>query len=227
MSRIALATVFIGGVVVLAAVGLALGPDKKGSGTPRQLVVSSASLRWPSRTPRDWVDFADQVSVLRVLSEKQLALEPQVVSTGEGSVGREVTAVIESTVWAYPGSPSISGEVTFRTWGWVLHDGRLTPTVDVHSDRLEVGDRVVAPLIRAPESEWGPLAPSAVIEIIGGRTHLSTSQAAGIPEIRTIFDGKTPDEIASLLRATTPTGNQDDLRKLDPDARVDAVSRLQ
>jgi NDP-sugar pyrophosphorylase family protein len=168
MTRKTLFVLMASGTAAIAFVGARL-YDGDRAEPARTLVVGSASVRWPSETIRDWADFADEVVVLHVVSEEALPASAEVLENGEGLIGRRVTARVESTVWRNPGSPSLERTVSFTTWGWVVHDGVRIPTVDSSSARIEVGDRVVAPLLMAPEGEWAALAPSAVIKLDRGR----------------------------------------------------------
>jgi hypothetical protein len=216
----ALVLLVAAGVAVAAAVALGVTRLGESRETARDLAMSSASYRWPVDTLRDWTDFADQLSVLRIESERQLPRSQDVVATGEGMVGRMVTARIEETLWRSPGSPAASGRITFGTWGWVAKREALIPTVDSSSDRLEVGDRVLAALLLTPEGSWAPLTPSSTIRLVDGRTVFAARQRRSLPALAGALDGITPRAAADRLAAVEPRPDAAALRRLDPDERA-------
>jgi hypothetical protein len=190
----------------------------------RTLVVGSPSLRWPSETIRDWADFADQVAVLHIVSEEELPASADVLENGEGMIGRRVTARVEATLWRNHGSPALERTVSFTTWGWVVHEGVRIPTVDSSSARIEVGDRVVAPLLLAPEGEWAPLAPSAVIKLDRGRMTLNERQRVALPQLSAELNSHQPVAIAELLANTPARPDAAILRRLNADQRAAALA---
>ncbi|MHB1242984.1 MAG: hypothetical protein ACYC1P_06245 [Gaiellaceae bacterium] len=193
----------------------------------RTIVVASSSYRWPSATLRDWADFADQVAVLEVVSEEALPPSVAVLENDEGMIGRRVTARVESTVWRNPGSPSVSGTVQFTTWGWAVHEGQRIPMVDTDSIRVEVGDRLLAPLLRAPEGVWAALSPAAVLQLDGDIVVVAPQQTHSIPGIASALHRKASGEAGRLLAETAPRANAASLRRLNADARVAALAREQ
>lgn len=209
--------VAVASVVAVLATVRSLSDEAASSGS---IVTGSATTRWPVDTLRDWADFADQLSIIRIESEEQLPLSQHVVDNGEGVVARNVTARIERTLWQNPGSPHVDGVITFGTWGWVAHDGVLTPATDDSSVRLEVGDRVLAPLLLTPEGSWGPLAPSTVVPIINRRAAFGDLQRRSSPELANALDGRMPEDVAALLASVPPRPNAAALRRLDADARA-------
>ena len=202
-----------------ALLAVFLSGDRADASEDRAHAGAAASYRWPTETLRDWVDFADQVSVLRVTAERKLPPTEDVVENGEGYLGRSITAVVESTVWRYPGSPRAGDVVSMRDWGWAVGDGKLTPMVDSDSIRLEVGDRVLAALLRTPEGEWATVNPATAYRLRNGRTALAPRQKRARRALVLAVDGKTPVEIAAHLDETTPSADRGYLRSLDPDAR--------
>ncbi|MDW8339676.1 MAG: hypothetical protein RMM28_11115, partial [Thermoleophilia bacterium] len=172
-----------------------------------------------AESPEDWVTFADQISTLTVVAERQLPIDERARRVGEGPVGREVTAVVRSTLWAHDPTRVVRGPIRFKTWGWVLRDRELIPVVPYGEVRLRVGDEVVAPLMRTPEGEFGPVAPHAVLHLVDGRIRLEDEQARAYPGLREL-DLRSLREIAARLAALEVDPR---LRELDPDARADAV----
>lgn len=213
--------VAVASVVVVLSVMRSLSDETESA---RSIVTGSASTRWPVDTLRDWADFGDQLSIIRIESEAQLPLSQHVVENGEGVVARNVTARIEQTLWRNSGSPQVEGAITFGTWGWVAHDGVLTPATDDSSIRLEVGDRVLAPLLLTPEGSWGPLAPGSVVLIVNGRTAFADRQRREFPELAKSLDQRTPQDVATLLASVPPRANAAALRRLDPDERARALA---
>lgn len=223
MTRKTLYVLMASGTAAIALVGVRLYDGDQDQPT-RTLVVGSASVRWPSETVRDWADFADEVAVLHVVSEEALPVSADVLENGEGLIGRRVTARVESTLWRNPESPSVDRTVSFTTWGWVVHDGVRIPAVDSSSSRIEVGDRVVAPLLMAPEGEWAALAPSAVIKLDRGRMTFGERQRVALPELTAALDRDPPAAIAELLASTPPRPDAATLRRLNADERAAALA---
>jgi hypothetical protein len=211
-------------VAVAAAVTLDAARLGEGREAARDLAVSSASYRWPVYTLRDWTDFADQLSVLRIESERQLPRSQDVVATGEGTVGRMVTARIEETLWRSPGSPTAPERITFGTWGWVAKRETLIPTTDSSSDRLAVGDRVLAALLLTPEGSWAPLSPSSTIRLVAGRTLFAARRRRSLPALAGALDGITPRAAADRLAAVEPRPDGAAFRRLDADERARALA---
>jgi hypothetical protein len=218
MSRRAFVLLVAVGVTTAAAV--ALGVARLGeSGETRDLALSSASYRWPVETLRDWADFADQLSVLRIESEIQLPRSPEEVASGEGPVARKVTVRIEETLWSNTGSPTAKGTISFVTWGWIAKGEKLIPATDSSSERLEVGDRVLAPLMFV-DGSWGPLAPSTTMKLVNGRTAFVDRQRRSLTTLATRLDGVTPRQVADALAAVESRPDAAALRRLHPDERA-------
>lgn len=210
---LALAVALVGGALALTR------DRERGAYGERAVVTAPASTRWPAESLEDWVTFADQISTMTVVAERQLPLDERTVRIGEGLVGREVTAVIRSTLWAYHPQRVIRGTTRFRTWGWWLHDGELVPVIPEDEVRLEVGDEIVAPLMRTPEGDWAPVVPHAVLHLDDGRIELGEGQARALPRLRDLHR-RTVDELAARLQMVRVDPR---LRELAPDARAEAV----
>lgn len=206
--------------VALGGGAFALTRDaERGASGERAVVSAPASTRWPAESLEDWVTFADQISTMTVVGERQLPLDERTVRVGEGLVGREVTAVIRSTLWVHDPQRVIRGTTRFRTWGWWLHDGELVPVVPEDEVRLEVGDEIVAPLMRTPEGDGAPVVPHAVLHLADGRIELRESQARALPRLRDLHR-RTVDELAARVQEVRVDPR---LRELAPDARAEAV----
>src|SRR5665213_817882 len=105
---------------------------------------SSASTdeKFPSESLSDWVSYAQQVSVVTIVSEAQVPPPQEVWDRQEGYVGRTVTVRIERDLWTAPGVLPLRGDQTMLDWGWLLKGERLTPLTSA----MQVGQRYVVPL---------------------------------------------------------------------------------
>lgn len=212
------------GVGICVCVGAIAGPwlaQKSDHGAPSRHIARLASYpRWPAESLVDWAGFADQVSVISIVSERQLPMEPDVIATGEGLVGRVVGVRIESTVWSRPGAPSVSGTVELPVDGWIAHDHKLIPAAEQDSARPEVGDRAIVPLVQTPQGLWSLLASTAIVPLTArGAAPVATAAAAGAAKLR----GLDVPQVAALLAATRPSSIAAKYQNLDPDARATAV----
>ncbi|GIU95640.1 MAG: hypothetical protein KatS3mg012_2097 [Gaiellaceae bacterium] len=214
IASVALALGVLGCAIVLAS------SDGRPESHAPMIVGAAASTRWPAESLEDWATFADQISTLTIVGERRLPLDERTKRIGEGPVGREVTAVIRSTLWAYDPARVVRGVIRFRSWGWVLHDGEFTPVVPDGEDRLEVGDEVLAPLMRAPEGEFAPIAPHTVLHLHEGRVRLGDSQARLHSALREL-DQRSPEEVAELVASLEVDPR---LRRLDPEARAQELA---
>ena len=195
-----------------------------GSSSPSALVVGEGSDRFPSETLTDWASNADQLSVVTVVDERELAPPSDVVELGEGYVGRVVTLRIERTLWHRRGGPTARGDVSTTVQGWVLQDGERHPFAVAGGPRLEVGGRYLAPLVRVQGGEWVPLGIGATLPLDGDVA--TTSGVAGHPSaIGEAMRGKAVAEVADLLARTPADPVAAKYAHLDPDERLKAVQR--
>lgn len=193
----------------------------------------SADYAIPTWSFRDWVSYADQVSVVTVVAERQLPLGPEEVAHQEGLVGRTVTLEIERTIWRRPGAPRAMDRITVDTWGWTLHEGRLNP-MRLGGARLEVDHRYVLPLVlfasEGSKSWTGfadgdgnfPLDGSVIVDGQIGRVGDPNSNDYPGTEILT---GVTVDELAARLGRAEPDPLAVKHADLDAVARWNAVAR--
>ncbi len=212
-------------IIVSAAISMLLAATIFGLRTDdhtSQAAPLSASNypRWPAETLADWVGFSDQVSVLVVTDESKLEPEPQIAETGEGLLGRRITAQVQSTIWDRPGAPRTSGPLELGVDGWVVHGDSLIPVVPAGSYRVEVGDRVIAALVRTPEGSWSFLSAGAVIPL-GLASGPAADRATNLAP--PMFRGKSVPEIRDLIRSSRATPLAAKYQHLDPDARARAV----
>jgi hypothetical protein len=205
----------VASVAALAACG--------GSSSSSMLVVGEGSDRFPSETLTDWASYADQLSVVTVVDERELAPPSEVVERGEGYVGRVVTLRIEQTLWHRRGGPTARGDVSTTVQGWVLQDGERRPFAVAGGPRLEVGGRYLAPLVHV-QGEWVPLGIGATLPLDGDVA--TTSGVAGHPSaIGEAMRGKAVTDVAELLAATPADPVAAKYAHLEPDERLKAVQR--
>jgi hypothetical protein len=187
----------------------------------------------PGATLEHWVSYADQVSVVTVVAERQLPLGPEELAHDEGYVARTVTLEIERTIWRRPEAPQADHRVTFDTWGWTLHEGRMAPMIQGGA-RLEVGHRYVLPLVLFTfegETGWGvlndgdanlPLDGSTIAD--GQVERPSKPGSDAYPGVE-VLKGVTLEVFAERLAATEPDPLAVKHADLDPVARWQAVAR--
>lgn len=204
-------------VAASAAAVMALGSG--GEAGRATSIAGSSYPRWPAETLADWAGFADQVSVLTVTGERRLPLDARAAETGEGLVGRRVTAQIESTLWNRRLGPNTTGAVELSVDGWALHEGAFTPIVPLGAHRLEVGDRIVAALTLTPEGNWSLLSAGAAIPLGPADSHAGERAVAG----PAFFRGLTVSQISVRLAAARPSALAEKYQHLDPDGRARAV----
>lgn len=162
-------------------------------------MVPSGPQSFPSQTLTDWVSYADQISVVRVVDE-------QVLPTGDDSaadsdagryIGRRATFAVESTLWHDDQVP-VRSRVTMTTSGWVEKDGARVPAAPESAYRFEVGQRFVLPISRDGDGEATILAPGAAVPLFveTGPAH----DAAG-PAVRQLRGRSESQMRATLARA--------------------------
>lgn len=205
-------------LVGLAAVTAACG----GSGDERSAVVAHAEPRWPDSTLRDWVSYADQVSVVRVISESRIDPPSDVIERGEGYVGRRITIEVESTIWGR-GFHEVNGRVTMLAPGWAMHDSKEYPFVPAGGSRGEVGHRYLAPLVLTDEGDWTIFSFSGLFPLFDDR--ISEDRRAGTAEgqIAKQIVGLTVPSVTEMLAKTDADPLAVKYGILSPDARVEAV----
>lgn len=229
------------GVVLLSAAlsgcgsqeGQRLGAPVAGDGSYDYDRWGMSDNALPSATLEDWVSYADQVSAVTVVAEHQLPLGPDELANAEGSVARTVTLEIERTLWRRPGAPRAQRRVTFDTWGWRLHEGRMTP-MNQGGARLEVGRRYVLPLVLFTfegEEGWGVLAdgdanfPLGGSTIVDGQVERPAKPGSDPYPGLEVFTGVTLDAFAARLARTKADPLAAKYADLDPLARWEAVAR--
>lgn len=192
--------------------------------SPPPPVVGEGSDRFPSETLTEWVSFADQISVVSVLSERDISPPADVLQRGEGYIGRIIAVDVEKTLWRRSEAPAVDATFSTITEGWVLEGGTRHPFALAGGPRLEVGGRYLMPLVRAPRDgvEWSALSAGATIPLDGGT--LATTKVFGKPStIAEALKGQSLDDLALRLASTSPDPVAKAYWDLAPDARVRAV----
>ncbi len=101
-----------------------------------------AEPAWPTNVLRDWTSFSDQVSVVRVLSEREDGDPPP---AGE-YLSRRVDVRVQRPVWRRPGAPRAPARLSVTDWGWCQTDAGRVPMLVEGATRLQPGQRYLAPL---------------------------------------------------------------------------------
>ena len=211
-------------VWLLCALSLAALAACGGSTPSASLVVGEGSDRFPSETLSDVSSYADQLSVVTVVDESEIAPPSEVVERGEGYVGRTVTLRIEQTVWKRKGGPTARGTIRTTVQGWVLQDGVRRPFAVAGGPRLELGGRYLAPLLRVSGNEWITLSSGATLPLEGDVA--TTAGVAGhASPIGEAMQGKSVSDVADLLARTPADPVAAKYAHLEPDERLKAVQR--
>lgn len=222
------------GIAVLVAVMLPAGGSQPPTG---QAVESEASFRWPSETLTDWAGFADQLSVVTVVDERDLPPPPgQDPRADDGYIAREVTLRVERTLWRRPEARAkADGLIRIVALGSAQNaDGKQTPFTISGAARFEVGQRYLVPLIyavgadesrgRAASPEWAVLAETTILTLEANT--VTSRVAGGEPSAAAqALKGTTLERAGEIIQGTAPSPAAERNAELGPDARSDAVQR--
>lgn len=200
-------------LVLVAATGVVtgglLGGDEESA--PVAIVGAGGSEAWPSDTLRDWVSYADQLSVVSVAGERAVppprGADP---ATDADYVAREVTLQVERTPWTRAQAPATTeeGTVSVVALGWVDQgDGERIPFRIRGGNRLEVGERYLLPLVKTADG-WSLFSSRAVLDLDGdqatgkvdvGEPSAAVAQLAGasIDRAGEIVEATEPDPLAA------------------------------
>jgi hypothetical protein len=216
---LAIAVLGVLSVAALAAYG-------GSSSSSSRLVVGEGSGRFLSERFSDWVSYADQLSIVSVIREEELAADNGTFERGEGYIGRAATLRVERTLWRRAGAPSAADTIRVITYGWVLQDWKRHSFAGWGGPRLEVGGRYLTPLVRAPRdgADWTPLSVESTLPLAG--SSITTTGIVGLPSpIAKSMNGKSPEALAQILAHTQPDPIAAKYWNLGPDERVHAVLR--
>ncbi len=157
----------------------------------------------PSRSFSDWLGFANQVSVVTVLSDRRLPQTPAEKEEGFPARGRELTVDIEDTVWAHPAQEAVAGELALRgTNGW-----------------YEVGQRYLVALIHHDGWGWAPLSDETSSFLLDDAGRVTANPDASVNDA---LVGKTAPEVRDLLAGESPDPVAAKYAHLDPVSRAEA-----
>jgi hypothetical protein len=144
---------------------------------------------FPADTLSDWVSYADQISVVRVISDAPIP-PPTSPDTSGGYQGRRATFAVERTLWRASGVEPKT-EFSMAVAGWLTQDSgdRYEACIE-GSPRIELGDRYVLPLSHYDD---------------GSPTLLSTDALLPLGKVRGLA-GEFPDTAAEQLKGLSLDG---------------------
>ena len=178
---------------------------------------------FPSASLRDWVSYADHVSLFTVLEERQLPWGEHERKYGEGLVGREITVRVDQVLWRSPTAPPIPSVYTAGTAGWALKESRLSPMGIMGGPRLEVGERYLAAWIHSSQGGWEVLSVSAAFPVDKhGRVQLHEWSVRS--PAASAFVGALPEQVSLALAAARPDQRASRYAHLEPSVRRLAAS---
>lgn len=197
-------------------------PDRSGGEkvSEPQMAIMHGVDRWSSDTLRDWVSYADQLSVISVTAERELP--PPEVGTSGGYTGRETTISIERTLWRRPQAPRAAGSVVVTDFGWLETEGVRREATIEGGVRLDVGQRYLAPLVLTDEGEWAMFSPRAVLPLQQERTTSRVDAGTPSPAVRGLAS-KSAEQAGQTLRDTEPFAAAVANGRLGPQARWQAA----
>jgi hypothetical protein len=164
------------------------------------VVTGSADERFIADSLTDWVSFADQVSVVQVIAERELPRAPG-SAVSEGYLARQIDLKITSSVWSR-GTPRASGVISIPAWGWILHDGKPQRFTVEGAPWVEVGQTLILPLVELDGVGWSMLATTAAFRLDANGAVLADTGRVQSSALRELA-GRTPDEVRVRL-ATVP-----------------------
>lgn len=198
-------------------------------------VTAQATMRLPGTSLEDWVSYGDAVVIATATSERELPPSPDDEALGEGLIGREVGLSVDRVLWSRAGAPPPPPTLTLLAPGWVF-DGTDRSEMELSGvDRMAPGRRYLIPIVRYPDTGWGPLATVTPLDssdrIVAGASvadadlAVPTLDGDDTPSVRALpaLRGRSPDAIAAVLADTPPDPTAAAYFHLDPMARWDAV----
>jgi hypothetical protein len=165
--------VALAGVMAVCIPGLALYIDKY-EGSSERYVTNSClfDYKYPSESLQDIVTHVDQLSVINAISERTIEVDSGSEVTGSRVVHIALIEV-ENTLWRREGGPEAPAQFEIVIPGEPSAERRL-----VSGDTFaEVGNRYLAPLVRAESSghasndgyAWFPLTGCVLFQLDGDR----------------------------------------------------------
>lgn len=204
-------------VAVTVVVALASGCSPAERRTDAAAGVRSASSRVPDATLTDWVSYGDALAVVEVRSEVRHPIGDEVIESGEGLIGRTVTAQAVEVSWTRVGAPPLPEPLSLETSGWHYKRGEVS-TFAIHGEpRLEVGSTYAVLLTLFPEG-WGALATIPMTE----ERVLVPDRSNAKPWARQVT-GMSVASLSRSLRSVEPDPEAAKRFDLDPESRWLAV----
>lgn len=186
-----------------------------------EMVAMQASQSLPSQTLEEWASYADELAVIQVIEERELP--PAKVETTGGYVPRDVTVRVERTLWRRSAAPDPApATFSFTDLGWLERDGVRVPVGAAGGNRLEVGKRYLAPLVRV-DSDWFPLAPNAQL-LLDGDTVTDTVDMGRLTPAARRMTHLDVAAAAERLAATPPDPVAKRFADLPPRERFNAAA---
>jgi hypothetical protein len=166
----------------------------------------------------DWRDYAEAVAIVTVTGDHEVVSSQQ---AGPAlPIGRTVDVSVDRSVW---GSVRPPKDLSLRTGGWVrASGGRLRELRFENAVRLTAGRRYLAALVRVAGA-WGLQSDSSAFRLDGEVVRVGRDRE---PALRSL-DGRTVDQVAAELRATTSDAVVEANRRLSPVERYRAVSEAE
>lgn len=179
----------------------------------------AADVIIPNQSLTDWVSYANQVSVVTVLSEAEIEPPPEVRARREGYIGRTVVLRIDDTLWTAPGVSAVQGQISMTVIGWHLKGARKIP----FGGRLEVGTTYVMP-IASIKGQWADASVTAPVPTAG--LLVAGSAKDGTAWTRELA-GVSLSALSARLAATPPDPVAAQFAHLPGGERADAVRKAQ
>ncbi|MFI8190691.1 hypothetical protein ACIF8T_18075 [Streptomyces sp. NPDC085946] len=197
------------------------------AGQRTDVILADSKDAIPSITATDWVSYGDQVAVVHVAAENEIAADSEELAAGEGYLSRTVTLQVKDRVWSRAGTPALPDNLSVIADGWSFKGDTKTRVGSHEAPRLEVGHDYVVALAHFSDGEWSPLGTSGILpyddsqvgqgefqgttvtatayrsamqaRLISGDEEPLAYRAAGkdAAGVRTILAGATPDATAA------------------------------
>jgi hypothetical protein len=212
-----------GVVAVGTAIAVVAFTGSSTSSGPRVMSADGSSL-YPSQTASDVVSYADQVSVVTAIAEKDVPdanVDPEQEKADGHMVARYITFRVDETVWHRDGAPSLTGTFTaFLDGWWVKGSDRQAFVVD-RAPFIEIGARYLTPLAY-DGSAWSPIPGQDVFPVQAATVAPSDAQRAHIP-LAAQLNGDNLQQAGLVFAAAKPDPLAAQHFDLRPRARAHAV----
>jgi hypothetical protein len=162
----------------------------------------------PSNTLADWRTYGMHLVTVTAIGEDALPVQPAFEEVGEGSIDRTVDLRIDEVHWSAEGawgaSIPLPRRITMVAEGWIFGEYGRRPIREAGGTRLEVGARYVLlftqmspDVVSSTTGEpWAILLPHGALALVEGEVTVPPDNP-----LAGDLDGRTPAEIADLLRS--------------------------